>query len=150
MGSTGAPPLTPSIPSHYSSNFSSDVKTVLRICDSVVSSLLDRFRTFDHNGTVNWSKVVFLTTCFVAMAGCGLLTSLLRRRNMQLPSLEGKRFHFSTRKNHSKTTAGTVTSSDEEDYDSNDSLRPVIGSVSEKNGSIQHHEQTIEGPPAPL
>lgn len=149
MGSTGAPPLPPSISSHHSSSFSSNVKTVLRICDCVVSSFLDHFRAFDRNGTVNWSKVVFLTTCFVAMAGCGLLTSLLRRRNLQSPS-KGKRFRLSTRKNHTKTAAGTVTSSDEEDYDSNDSLHPANGSLSEKDGSIQHNEQSVEGLPTPL
>lgn len=85
---------------------------------------------------------MFLTTCFVAMAGCALLSSLLRRRS-QAPS-EGRRFRRSIRKDYSKTAAGTVTSSDEEDYDSNGSLRH--GTEPEKGASTQHREQTVEGP----
>lgn len=147
MGSTGPPPFTSPVSSPHSPSLPLGIKTVLRICDSTFSSFLDRFQAFDRNGPVNYSKVVFLTTCFVAMAGCGILTSLLRRRNLQQPSSGVRRFRRSARKDGPKSAAGTVTSSDEEDYDSNGSLRLVNGSISERDGtSHQNHEQTPEGP----
>lgn len=132
MGSTGLPPFTPTSYSY---------PIVLRIWNSVVSSFLDPFRAFYRNGTVNWSQVVFLITCFVSMAGCALLSSLLRRRSQA--SSEGRRFRRSLRKDYPKTAAGTVTSSDEEDYDSNGSLRH--GTEPDKGASTQHREQTVEG-----
>ena len=146
MGSTGSLPFTSPVSSPHSPSPPLDIKTVLRICDSTFSSFLDRFQAFDRNGSVNYSKVVFLTTCFVAMAGCGILTSLLRRKSSQQPPSGLRRFRRFARKDRPKTAAGTVTSSDEEDYDSNGSLRLVNGSISEKDGTSQQNlEQTPEG-----
>ena len=145
MGSTGVPPLTPAT-SHTtttSSTFSSS-KAVLRIWDSVVPSSLDLFRTFDWNGSVNWSKLVFLSTCFFAMAGCGLLTSLLRRKSSKSPE-ESRRFRRSIRKTYSKTSAGTVTSSDEEDYDSSGSLRHGTDAALSEKDTVARREQSVEG-----
>lgn len=147
MGSTGGSSLVPTSPSPSSLSrtftFPSDVKGVLRIWDSVISSTLDRYR----NGTVNWSQVVFLTTCFVAMVGCGFLSSLLRRRGVQPPSDgRGRRFGRSARKNDRKSSAGAMSSSDEDEYDSNMSLRPgTDSSLSEKDATGQHREQSVEG-----
>lgn len=152
MGSTGAPSLVPTSSSSSSLSrtftFPSDVKGVLRIWESVISSTLDRYR----NGTVNWSQVVFLTTCFVAMAGCGFLSSLLRRRGSQQPSGgRGRRFGRSARKNDRKSSAGAMSSSDEDEYDSNASLRPgTDGSLIEKDATAQHHEQSVEGQSYPF
>ena len=138
MGSTGVPPLTLTT-SHTSS---SSNKAVLRIWDSVVPSSL--FQTFDWNGSVNWSKLVFLSTCFFAMAGCGLLTSLLRRKSSKSPE-ESRRFRRSIRKTYSKTSAGTVTSSDEEDYDSSGSLRHGTDAALSEKDAVAHREQSVEG-----
>lgn len=157
MGSTSSPPFTSPVSSTHSPSRPLDIiKTVLRTCDSTFSAFLDRFQAFDRNGPVNYSKVVFLTTCFVAMAGCGILTSWLRRKGSQQPSSSSslggaRRFRRFARKDTPKTAVGTVTSSDEEDYDSNGSLRLVNGSISEKEGvSHQDNEQTTEGPSVPI
>lgn len=143
MGSTGVPPLSPAT-SHTSSSTLSGSKTVLRTWDSVVPSSLDFFRAVDSNGSVNWSKLVFLSTCFFAMAGCGLLTSLLRRKSSKSPE-ESRRFRRSIRKTYSKTSAGTVTSSDEEDYDSSGSLRHGTDAALSEKDTVARREQSVEG-----
>lgn len=143
MGSTGGPPLTSTSSAYSSLSRTFDAKGVLRFWDSVVTSSLDRFG-LDRDGAVNWSKVVFLTTCFVAMAGCGLL-SLLRRRGAQPPS-DGRRFRRSARKHDRRSSPGAMSSSDEDEYDSNGSLRHgTDSSLTEKDVTAQHREKSVEG-----
>ena len=99
-----------------------------------------------QDGTVNWSKLVFLTTFFFAMAGCGLFSSLTWRR-LGRPSHERTRLRRGLRRNHTKVSAEeTITSSDEEEFDSKSSLRPGIDSTAlEKDASSHHQEKSEEG-----
>lgn len=111
---------------------------------SAFASLLGPFQTSDLDGAVSWGKVVFLTSCFIIMAGCGILTRLLRRKDRK-PSPDTRRRRRSPRKDYSKTSAGTVTSSEEEDDYSNGSLRHSSDSMSKKGVSTHHYEQTGDG-----
>lgn len=103
-----------------------DFGSILRFWDSIgfalpnSSVLLHPLQALDRNGTVNWGKVVFLASCFATMAGCGILTSLLRRKDEKRIS-EIRRQRRSLRKNRSKSSTGTVTSSEDED-DSTESV----------------------------
>lgn len=62
-------------------------------------------------------KAVFLTTFIIAMAGCGLLTSLLRRR---WPSDQTRPVRPTARKTSSKSSTRTLTSSDDDYEDEED------------------------------
>ncbi|KAL4896675.1 hypothetical protein BDV59DRAFT_171196 [Aspergillus ambiguus] len=79
---------------------------------------------FGEDASVNWGGVVFLTTCLVTMVGCHVLSSFLGGKGPRKPSRGNRRFG---RRNYSKSSAGTITSSededDEDDYDSTGSLR---------------------------
>lgn len=154
MGSPGA-----SLDSAISRPASSDIGAILRSWNpiSAILSTPGDWSLFSHyfysagqDGTVNWSKVV-LTTFVFAMAGCGLLSSLTWRR-LGRPSHERSRFRRGLRRSHTKTSAEeTVTSSDEEDIDSNGSLRPGTDStVPGKQASSHHQEKSEEGEPGLL
>lgn len=89
---------------------------------SVAASLRSLYR----NESLNWGQVAFLTTCFITMVSCALLSPLIRRGR----SLEGKsssRPRMGLRKRSTKSSTKTLTSSDDDyeddDYDSNGSLR---------------------------
>ncbi|KAJ5586952.1 uncharacterized protein N7459_002717 [Penicillium hispanicum] len=83
------------------------------------------FRTLYGNDSVNWGQVVFLTTLMITMAGCGLLSRLVRRKRSPAKKVRSRR--PALRKSSTKSSTKTLTSSDEdyedEDYDSNGSLR---------------------------
>lgn len=90
------------------------------------SSIANFLRGLYRNDTVNWGQVVFLTTCVIAMAGCGLLSSLVRRKRSGSGGSRAQR--PSLRKSLTKSSSKTLSSSSEddyedEDYDSNASLR---------------------------
>lgn len=130
-----------------------DVGAVFRFWDSIcalvpnssaLASLLAPFQTSDLNGVVSWGKVVFLTSCFITMAGCGLLTSLLRRRRSEQSS-EIRRHRRSLRRDYSNASAGTVTSSEEEDDDSNGSPRHSTDGLRKKDIRSHHYEQVDDG-----
>lgn len=130
-----------------------DFGAVLRFWDSIctllpesgfLASLTAPFRTSDLNSAVSWGKVVFLTSCFITMAGCGILTSLLRRRSQVSPP-EIRRRRLRDR-HYSKASAGTVTSSEEEEDDeSNESPRRSTDALREKEVSTHHYEQSEDG-----
>lgn len=89
------------------------------------SSVVSSFRSLYRNDNVNWGQVVFLTTCVIAMTGCGLLSSLVRRRRSGSKTSRARR--PAARKSSTKSSK-TLSSSEEddyedEDYDSNASLR---------------------------
>ncbi|RAK99063.1 RNA 5'-triphosphatase domain-containing protein [Aspergillus ibericus CBS 121593] len=72
------------------------------------------------------------------MVGCGVISSILRRKSWG-PASGKARFRRAARKGYSKRSAGTVTSSDEDEYDSTGSLRHgTDGSISEKKEVPQH------------
>lgn len=111
-----------------------------------LSSITDYFVSLYRNDSENRGKVVFLTTFIVAMAGCGLLTSLLRRRR----SSEQTQFRRPTvRKTSTKSSTRTLTSSDddyEDDDESHGSLRQ--GTVSQRKAtewSSQPQQQGSDG-----
>ncbi|EAW08375.1 RNA 5'-triphosphatase domain-containing protein [Aspergillus clavatus NRRL 1] len=110
-----------------------DIGAALQLWDSVSATLSHStaflgfsrsFHTLDADGTITWGKVVFLTTCLITMAGCGFLSSLVRRRVFKR-SRDRKPLRRGAQKEHSTSVAGTTTSSEEEedDYDSSGSLR---------------------------
>lgn len=74
-----------------------------------------------RNDKVNWAQVLFLTTCVIAMTGCGVLSSSVRRKWLRSPPAQR-----ASRKS-SKSTSRTLSSSEDDyeddDYDSNASLR---------------------------
>ncbi|OQD87112.1 hypothetical protein PENANT_c006G01754 [Penicillium antarcticum] len=90
------------------------------------SSVANFLRGLYRNDTVNWGQVVFLTTCVIAMAGCGLLSCLIRHKRSGSDGSRAQR--PSIRKSLTKSSSKTLSSSEEddyedEDYDSNASLR---------------------------
>ncbi|PYH43269.1 RNA 5'-triphosphatase domain-containing protein [Aspergillus saccharolyticus JOP 1030-1] len=104
-------------------------------------SLTQFLRISRYDGSLNWGKIVLLTICIATMMGCGFITSFLRRKGWRATPVK-KRFRRALRKDHSKRSAGTVTSSEDEDYDSTGSLR--FGSdetILEKREASQHHEK---------
>ncbi|OOF97145.1 hypothetical protein ASPCADRAFT_205947 [Aspergillus carbonarius ITEM 5010] len=146
MGSTNVPLTSPTT----SRSGLVDIGTYLRLWDSAYAtftnsgaflSLTRLFQAYSYDGTVNWGRIVFLTTCFVTMVGCGVISSVLRRKSWGQAS--GKaRLRRAARKGYSKRSAGTVTSSDEDDYDSTGSLRHGTGSSVSEKKEIPQHEQT--------
>lgn len=90
------------------------------------SELAAYLRSLYHNESVNWGQVAFLTTCAITMVGCGLFSSLVWR--MRSPEKrKSSRPRFGLRKGSTKSSTRTLTSSDDDyeddDYDSNGSLR---------------------------
>ncbi|PYH71576.1 RNA 5'-triphosphatase domain-containing protein [Aspergillus vadensis CBS 113365] len=136
MGSTDVPLTSPTT----SRSGLVDLGASLRFWDSTYTaftnsgafaSLARLCQAYSYDGTVNWGKVVFLTTCFITMLGCGIISSVLRRKAWG--QVSGKARFRRTRKGLSKRSEGMVTSSDEEDYDSTGSLRHgTEGTVAEK------------------
>lgn len=80
-----------------------------------------------RNDTVNWGQVVFLSTCVITMAGCGLITSFIRRRWSRKGRSSSRGSVRKTSSTKSNKSTKTLTSSDDDyeddDYDSNGSLR---------------------------
>ncbi|KAJ5085848.1 hypothetical protein N7532_010619 [Penicillium argentinense] len=87
-------------------------------------SVANYFSSLYRNDSVNWGQVVFLTTCVITMAACGLISSFVRRR-WSLKTRSSKARNASSTKSTKSTK--TLTSSDDDyeddDYDSNGSLR---------------------------
>ncbi|KAL4815201.1 hypothetical protein BDW67DRAFT_69688 [Aspergillus spinulosporus] len=95
--------------------------TLLEIAPFVASTF--SFHAFDPNPKVNQGEVVFLTACAVIMVGCGLLSSLLQRAS-SARSTKRRRFRRPLSDVH-KGSGGTVTSSDEDGYESSGSWQHV-------------------------
>lgn len=85
-------------------------RSVLAACTSLPNSLRNLYR----NESLNRGQVVFLITC-VIMAGCGLLSSLLRRNKRSPEASQYKR--LSARKRSRNSSSNTPTSSSEDDYE---------------------------------
>jgi hypothetical protein len=92
-----------------------------------LSDIANYLQSLYRNDSVNRGQIVFLTTLVVAMAGCGLLSRLIRRRRSDKP----RSSRFSIRKTSTKSSTKTLTSSssssdddyEDDEYDSNGSLR---------------------------
>ncbi|PYH95032.1 dual specificity phosphatase catalytic domain protein [Aspergillus ellipticus CBS 707.79] len=143
MGSTNIP-LTSPTTAH------------LRVWDSTYAafsnsgafaSLTRLLQAYSHDGTVNWGKVVFLTTCFITMVGCGVITSFLRRKGWGQASGKARFRRAARRRNYSKRSSGTVTSSDDDDdddYDSSGSLRGTENVTIPEKKEMSHSGQREE------
>lgn len=111
-----------------------------------LTSVANCFSSLYRNDREDRGKVVFLTTFIIAMAGCGLLTSLLRRR---LSSEQSPVLRPTVRKTSTKSSTRTLTSSDddyEDDDESNGSLRQ--GTASQRKAtewSAQPQQQGSDG-----
>ncbi|KAL5690485.1 hypothetical protein EMGR_007843 [Emarellia grisea] len=107
-------------------------------------SLTRNFQILDQDGSLNWGNVAFVTTCIIAMAGCGFLSSLLRRKGSKRSSGR-KRFRRGIQIHDSKTSPETTTSSEEEDYDSSGSLRNgTDAALPQEKVTHKHHEQSAD------
>ena len=88
------------------------------------ASIASSFRGLCRNDNVNWGQVVFLTTCVIAMSGCGLLSSLVKRRRSGSNTSRAERPAVRKRSNKSsKSLSSSEEDYEDEDYDSNASLR---------------------------
>lgn len=91
------------------------------------SSLAAYLRSLYRNDSVNWGQVAFLTTCIITMVGCGLFSSLIWRLRSHEKRKSSSRPRLGLRKRSTKSSTKTLTSSDDDyeddDYDSNGSLR---------------------------
>ena len=97
----------------------------LAVQRSTLRDVANYLHSLYRNDFVNRGQIVFLTTLVIAMAGCGLLSRLIRRRRS---SDKTRSSRFSIRKTSSKSSTKTLTSSsdddyEDDDYDSNGSLR---------------------------
>ncbi|KAF9895409.1 hypothetical protein FE257_000315 [Aspergillus nanangensis] len=122
----------------------SPTNAVLRLRASIQKTLLPSFRYLyqSQNGSVSWAKVAFLSTCIVAMLSCGILSSLWARKSPKQASDRKKRYRRSARSNFSKSSSRTVTSSEDEDYDSNGSLHHgTDAALSQEKLAPQQHDQ---------
>ncbi|KAE8152151.1 dual specificity phosphatase catalytic domain protein [Aspergillus avenaceus] len=146
MGPTDSP-----LPSAISRLGVSDISYIIRVWDSFravfanPSTLLSYTRLsqiFEHNETLTTGKFLLLSTCFIIMAGCGFLSMVMRRKFFRgIP--RRKRYRRSARRDMSKASAGTYTSSEDEGYDSSGSLRDgTNGTLSEEKTEPRHHEQS--------
>ncbi|KAJ5551586.1 hypothetical protein N7535_000469 [Penicillium sp. DV-2018c] len=80
-------------------------------------SLASSLRGLYRNDNVNWGQIVFLTTCVVAMTGCGIFSSLLKRK---LPSPDESSVQRRGARRNASKSSKTLSSSDEEDYEDED------------------------------
>ncbi|CAG8311493.1 unnamed protein product [Penicillium nalgiovense] len=112
--------------------FNHGVAAVLRFFHSVraafqnasSASIASSFRALYRNDNVNWGHFVFLTTCLIAMTGCGLLSSLVKRRRSGSKAPRAQRPAVRKRLNKSsKSLSSSEEDYEDEDYDSNASLR---------------------------
>lgn len=106
-------------------------------------------RNLLRNDSVNWGQVVFLATCVITMAGCGLLSTIFRRR--QSPTKKPRSIRPSFRKTSTKSSSKTLTSSDDDyeddEYDSNGSLRHATAHSLQKvaQWSSESEDGTCDG-----
>jgi pimeloyl-ACP methyl ester carboxylesterase/protein-tyrosine phosphatase len=128
-GSSSASSLYDSL-SHTSKSLNRSGITALRQLlaaqHASYTSLTNYISSIYRNDKVNWSKAVFLSTCVATivatMVGCGLVSSFIRGKWFR----KGRSARKSSSTKSNKSTK-TLTSSDDDyeddDYDSNGSLR---------------------------
>ncbi|KAL4881271.1 hypothetical protein BJY04DRAFT_62646 [Aspergillus karnatakaensis] len=95
------------------------------------------FHALDPDPRVTQREVAFLIGCFVAMVVCGLLSSLVRRPSS---TANKRRTRRSLRRDMRKSSAGTVTSSDEDGYESSGSWHHPSESPNANEKSPQQHD----------
>lgn len=114
---------------------------------STLSDVAYYLHSLYRNESVNRGQIVFLGTLVIAMAGCGLLSRLVRRRR----SDKTRSSRFSIRKITSKSSTKTLTSSSDDDYeddeyDNNGSLRHATNlQQKDPEWSAQPQQQSSDG-----
>lgn len=127
MGNDGASDSISALYDSLSSLFfdRSGVTAVWQLCNEArvaaqrasLTSVANHLHTLYRNDSVNRQQIVFLTTLVIAMAGCGLLSSLIRRRRS---SEETRPPRPSMRKSSTKSSMKTLVSSSDDDYEDED------------------------------
>lgn len=124
---------------------SPDANVALSISRSgLLGRLIDRWwPDAESHVRLNWTNLVFWTTCVTAMAGCGILSGLLaRRRQPERPPV---------RRHYRETSSGTLTSSEDEDSEqrSSSSIRKKIADVSEREFATTYQRFSNSGSSSP-
>lgn len=104
--------------------------------------------TLDSDPTVKTGEIVFLVACFVTMVGCGLLSSFLQHKR-SMNSTNKRRLRRSLRKDSRKGSGGTVTSSDEDGYESSGSWHHVSETTRPDQIASQHGDGPQDGKSRP-
>lgn len=134
MGNDDSPNILSALYESLSSHSAnrSGITAFVQLCNSVrvtaqqasLASVANFFRNLPKNDSVNWGQVVFLTTCLVTMAGCGIFSSFRRRRSS---TKKARSQRPTISKTSTKSSSKTLTSSDDDyeddEYDSSGSLR---------------------------
>lgn len=116
--------------------------------NAYLSSVASSLRGLYHNDKVNWGQVVFLTTCLIAMTGCGLLSSLMTRKLSWSKGSRAQR--LAACKSLTKSSKSLSSSEDEdyedEEYDSNASLRHGTNpNYKVKDTQLEPRQQSSDG-----
>lgn len=126
-----------------------DARTLRLLRCHISSSLLETvpfiasnfsFHAFDSDPVVHPGEVVFLVACLVIMVGCGLLSTPLQRRPSAHPTKKRRARHS---RESQKGSNGTVTSSEEDGYESSGTWQRISESpqpspVPQKEGDESH------------
>ena len=161
MGSDGASSTLSTFYESLSSQSAnrSGIAALIHLCKSArvaaqgvsLTSIANHLRDLYGNNSVNWGQTVFLLTCVITMAGCGLFSSVFRRR--RAPGKKTRSQRLFRRQSSTKSSSKTLTSSDDdyedEEYDSNSngSLRHGMNAHSTvtTEWSSQPQQQTADG-----
>ncbi|KAL5337686.1 hypothetical protein BJX70DRAFT_389164 [Aspergillus crustosus] len=95
------------------------------------------FHALDSDPRVTQREIVFLIACVVTMVVCGLLSSLVRRSSLRSARRRTRR---SLRRDMRKDSAGTVTSSDEDGYESSGSWHHVTEAANPSEKTPQQND----------
>ena len=131
-------PHSSSNPLYFQSAHRSGIVAFLHRCDSARvaaqqaswTAIANYLRTIYSNESVNWGQIVFLAAIVVTMAGCGLLSRLVKRNGSPVRKSRSRR--LAIRKSSSKASTRTLTSSDD-DYEDEDD---------DNSGSFSHNNNT--------
>ncbi|KAJ5629203.1 hypothetical protein N7528_002860 [Penicillium herquei] len=109
-----------------------------------LSSIATSLRNL-YGNDLTYGQALFVLTCVITMAGCGLFAAFKRRRS----SPKKPRSQRSSTRKTSKSSSRTLTSSDDdyedEDYDSNGSLHHATGALPKaEDWSSQPEQQSSD------
>lgn len=91
--------------------------------DISLLSLADSLRSIYQDGTVNWNQLAVLSTFVITMVGCGVFSSFLLRERFSGKSRPGLGLRKRSAKSPTKVLASSDDDYEDDDYDSNGSLR---------------------------
>jgi len=145
MGNDGAPDSFGTLCGSLSSRSfdSSGLAAVWQLCNearlaaqrATLRDVAIYLHTLFRNDSVNRGQIVFLTALVIAMAGCGLLSRLIRRRRSSDKSRPSR---FFVRKTSSKSSTKALKSLSDDDYEDDEY---------DSNGSLRHSADLQQKPP---